>query len=316
MSLLRLCLIFAGLAFGTVAAFAQDYPSRPVRIVASGAGGAGDFAARLLATGLGPLLGQQVIVDNRAAILPGEIVATAPPDGYTLLLDANSFWVGPLLQPTPYDPVRDFAPITITDRYPSVLVVSPSMAANSVKELIALAKAKPGALNYGSSSPGSSPHLNMELFKAMTGTNIVWVPYKNGPLSIVGLMGGEVQAVISVAATAVPHLKSGKLKALGVTSAEPSALFPGLPTIAASGVPGYESVTMQGVFAPAKTPAAVIARLNKDMVRVLRSSEVKEKFLNISTEAVGSTPEEFAAGIKSMVAKWSKVIKDANIRVN
>ena len=300
---------------GAGAVSGQNYPNRPVRIVCSQPGGGGDFAARMISNAISGSLGQQVIVDNRASVLPGEIVAKAPPDGYTLLLDAASFWIGPLLQETPYDPVRDFLPITLTDKSPSVLVVHPSVPVNSVKELIALAKAKPGTLNYGGPGPGSTPHLNTEMFKSMAGVNIIYVPYKGSGPAVLGLIGGEIQMMIGTAASVSTQIKAGKLKALAVTSPQPSALFPGLPTIAASGVPGYDSEFIQGVFAPAKTPGAVINRLNQEMVRALKSAEVKEKYLNAGIETVGSTPEEFAAAIKSSIAKWSKVIKDANIRV-
>ena len=300
---------------GAGVASAQNYPSRPIRIVLAQPGGSTDFVARLFASAISGPLGQQVIIDNRAAVLPGELVAKATPDGYTLLQDGISLWIAPLLQETPYDMARDFAPITLTDKSPSVLVVHPSQPINSVKELIALAKAKPGAINFGSSSPGSTPHLNTEMFKSMAGVNIVIVPYKGSGPAALALIAGETQVMIATAASVSAHIKSGKLRALAVTSPQPSALFPGLPTIASSGLPGYESETIGGAFVPAKTPAAIINRLNQEIVRALKSADLKEKFLSAGMESVGTTPEEFAAVIKSSIARWGKVIKDAGIRI-
>jgi tripartite-type tricarboxylate transporter receptor subunit TctC len=305
---LGMMVLGAGMVFG------QNYPNKPIRIVASAAGGSGDFAARLIGQGLSGALGQQVVVDNRGGIIPGEIVSKAPPDGYTLLIDAASFWIGPLLQETPYDPVKDFAPVTLTDSAPNVLVVNPSLPVKSVKELIALAKARPGELNYGSSSTGSSPHLAAELFNMMAGVKIVRVPFKGSGPAVISLLGGQVQLMFATAGSVAPHVKSGRLRALAVASLQPSALAPGLPTIAASGVPGYEAVAFEGMFAPAKTPVAIIDRLNQEIVRVLNKAEVKERFFNAGVETVGSTPEEFAAAIKSNVAKWGKLIKEAGIR--
>jgi tripartite-type tricarboxylate transporter receptor subunit TctC len=305
---LGMMVLGAGMVFG------QNYPNKPIRIVASAAGGSGDFAARLIAQGLSGALSQQVVVDNRGGVIPGEIVSKAPPDGYTLLIDAASFWIGPLLQETPYDPVKDFAPVTLTDSAPNVLVVNPSLPVKSVKELIALAKARPGELNYGSSSTGSTPHLAAELFNMMAGVKIVRVPFKGSGPAVISLLGGQVQLMFATAGSVAPHVKSGRLRALAVASLQPSALAPGLPTIAASGVPGYEAVAFEGMFAPAKTPVAIIDRLNQEIVRVLNRAEVKERFFNAGVETVGSTPEEFAAAIKSNVAKWGKLIKDAGIR--
>jgi tripartite-type tricarboxylate transporter receptor subunit TctC len=302
------------MVLGAGVVFGQNYPNKPIRIVASAAGGSGDFAARLIAQGLSGVLSQQVVVDNRGGVIPGEIVSKAPPDGYTLLIDAASFWIGPLLQETPYDPVKDFAPVTLTDSAPNVLVVNPSLPVKSVKELIALAKARPGELNYGSSSTGSTPHLAAELFNMMAGVKIVRVPFKGSGPAVISLLGGQVQLMFATAGSVAPHVKSGRLRALAVASLQPSALAPGLPTIAASGVPGYEAVAFEGMFAPAKTPVAIIDRLNQEIVRVLNRAEVKERFFNAGVETVGSTPEEFAAAIKSNVAKWGKLIKDAGIR--
>ena len=305
-----------GLMISGAVVSGQNYPERPIRLVVSQPGGGSDFVGRLIAHGISGPLGQQVIVDNRTAYLPGDIVSKAPPDGYTLLIDGTSFWIGPLLQQTPYDPVRDFAPVTMMYKSPMVLVVNPSQPVHSVKELIALAKARPGELNYVSAGTGGAPHLSMELFKSMAGVNIVRVSYKGTGPGVNALVAGEIQVMIGSATSVAAQIKSGKLRALAVTSAQPSVLFPGLPTAAASGVPGYESETMGGALVPAKTPAAIINRLNQEIVRVLKSVEVKEKYSIAALESVGSTPGEFAAAIKSSIAQWSKVIKNANIRAD
>ena len=300
------------MVLGAGAVSAQDFPTKPIRIITGGVGGGNDFTARQLAQGITGSLGQPVIVDNRTGFLATEAVSKAPPDGYTLIVIGNALWVRPLLEKVPHD-VRDFSPITLTERTVNIVAVHPSLPVKSIKELIALAKARPGELNYGSSAPGSSNHLAGELFRSMAGVKLVNVPYKSSPPVITALIGGEVQLAIIDVGLVVPHVKTGKLRALAVTSTEPSALAPGLPTVAASGLPGYESVSMVGVLAPTKTPAAIINRLNQEMVRVLNMPEVKERFLNVGIEVATSSPEQFAATIKSDIAKWGKVIKDAGI---
>ena len=303
------------IALGAGAASGQAYPNKPIRIVTSAAGGNNDVSARITAQGISGPLGQPVIVDNRPnGVIPGEIVSRAAPDGYTLLVYNNGFWLGPLLLKSPYDPVRDFLPITLSDSTPSVIVVHPSLAASSVKELIALARAKPGELNYATTGGGSSSYLAGELFKALTGVELVNISYKAVGLALTDLIAGRVQLMIPPATATAPHVKSGKLRALAVTSAEPSPLYPGLPTASASGVPGYELVSRTGVFAPARTPAAIIRRLNQELVRFLHGAEAKQKFLNVGIETVGSSPEQFAAIIESEIAVFSKVIKDARIK--
>lgn len=294
----------------------QDYPSKPVRIVAPGGGGSSDLTARLIAQGLPAGLGQQVIVENRPSRIAAEFVSRAAPDGYTLLAAGATVWIGPLLEKTPYDPVRDFSPITWTMRMPNILVVHPSLPAKSVKELISLAKARPGELNYASGSTGSSTHLPAELFKAMAGINIVRVNYKGAGSAISALIAGEMQLMFGTAPSVAPHVKSGRLRALAATSAQPTELAPGLPTVAASGVPGYEAASIIGIFAPAGTSATIIHRLNQEIVRLLNRADVKERFLRAGGEVVGSSPEEFAVTVKSDIAKWGKVIKDAGIRAD
>jgi tripartite-type tricarboxylate transporter receptor subunit TctC len=302
-------------ALACAPAAAQDQPSRPIRIVTTAVGGGGDFVARLLAQSISGPLGQPVIVDNRSAgVIVGELVSRAPPDGHTLLVNSNSFWTGPLLEKTPYDPIRDFAPITLASAAPNILVVHPSLPVKSVKDLIALAKARPGELNYGSSGTGGSAHLAAELFKYMARVDIVRVPYKGSAPALIDLLGGRVQLMFSTAAPVGPHLKSGKLRALAVSTAKPTALVPGVPTIASSGIPGYEATQMTGVFTSAKAPAAMVARLNQEMVRALGRAEVKEKFLNAGVEPVGSTPQQLAAVMASEFARIGKLVKDAGIR--
>jgi tripartite-type tricarboxylate transporter receptor subunit TctC len=302
---------------GAERAHGQDYPNRPIRLVTSGIGGGNDFVARLIAQGIAGPLGQPVTIDNRpSGVIPGETVAKAPPDGYTLLVLGSTLWIGPLLQKAPYDPIRDFAPITLTTRSPNILVVHPSLPVKSVKDLIALAKAKPGALNYASSGAGTANHLAGELLNAMAGIKVQHIAYKGVGLVLTAVMSGEVQiAQLTLGSQALTPLL-GKLRALAVTSPQPSALFPALPTVAESGVPGYESGSTDGVFAPAKTPVSIINRLNQEIVRFLNQPEVKEKFFSAGVETVGSSPTEFLATMKSQVTKLGKVIKDAGINAD
>ena len=295
----------------------QPYPNKPIRMVTGEPGGMGDFAARTLASLMTGALGQQIVVDNRGSaggVIAGATVARSLPDGYTLLSYGSAIWIAPLLQDgVPYDPVRDFAPITITVSTPNLVVVHPSLAVKSIPELIAVAKARPGQLSYASGITGASSHLAAELFKAMAKVDIVRVPYKgNGP-ALIAVSGGETQLSFANAAAALPHVRAARLRALAVTSAKPSALVPDLPTVAASGVPGYESVSIIGVFAPARTPAAIVAVLNREIVRGLRKAETRERLFTAGAEVVASTPGEFAAAIKSEMARLSAVIKQIRI---
>ncbi len=297
----------------SAAALGQGYPNKSIRVVTSPAGGGNDFPARLVAQGISGALGQQVLVDNRATVLIGEIVAKAPPDGYTLLVSGSPHWIGPLVESTSYDPINDFAPISVIDRAPIILVVHPSMPVKSVKDLIAVARARPGQLNYGSGAPGGSNHLGAILFNYMAGVNIVRIPYKGSGPAMIALMSGEVQVMFPSAGGVASHIKSGRLRALAVGSAEPSALAPGVPTLAASGVPGYVSEAIHALFAPAGTPQAIIARLNREVRRYLETAEAKEMFLKGGIEAFGSTPEELTATMKSEIANIGKVLKAAGI---
>jgi tripartite-type tricarboxylate transporter receptor subunit TctC len=303
-------MLAAGLAAQIAApVHAQNYPVKPIRIVTSPAGGGNDFPARLLARALPGPLGQQILVDNRATILIADIVAKSPPDGYTLLVTGSAHWIGPLLDKVTYDPFRDFAPITLIDRAPSVLVVHPSMPLKSVKQLIALAKARPGEMNFSVGGPGSSGYLGALLFNHMAGVKIVSVPYKGTAPALAAVMSGEVHAMFGSAGSVAPHAASGRLRPLAVGSAQPSALAPGLPTVAQAGLPGFQSEALHALFAPAGTPAAAISLLNREVGNYLRSPEAQKIFLKAGTEPSPGTPEEFTAIMKSEVARIGAVLK-------
>lgn len=295
---------------------AQDFPAKPVRIVTSDVGGGADVQARIIAQGITPALGQQVIIENRGGgFAPGEAVARAAPDGYTILYTGSAHWLLPFLRRNvPYDPVADFAPITQSVRAPNLLVAHPSLPVRNVRELIALAKTRPGELNYGSGAPGSSSHLAPELLKYMARIDIMRIPYKGVGPALNDLMGGQIQLMFPNAASVTPHVRSGRLRALAVSSKEPSPLAPGVPTVASSGVPGYESVSILGVFAPAKTPDAIVARLNREFVRFLSMPEAKERLFKAGVEAVGSSPQQLAETVRAEMARMGKLIKGLGIR--
>ena len=294
----------------------QAYPNKPIRVITSEAGGGNDFSAREIARGISGPLGRPVTVENRqAGVVPGEIVSKAPPDGHTLLVYNNTVWIGPLLQSASYDAVKDFAPIVEAARTPNVLMVNSSSPATSVAELIALAKARPGALRYGVSGNGAANHMAGELFGAMAGIRIVHVVFKGAGASIKALLDDEMQLMFLIPVSAKALVKSGKMRALGVTSAAPSALMPGVPPVADSGLPGYESIVIFGAFAPAATPRNVIDRLNSEIVRFLTRPEVKERLFNFGLEIDGGSPEQFFVTVRSELLRMGKVIKDAGIRV-
>jgi len=298
---------------GTAESVAQAYPHKPVRIVAAEPGGIMDFAARLIALAIAGPLGQPVIVDNRGSgTMQIEIVTKAPPDGYTLLIAGGALWAEALLRNTPFDPLRSLAPVSLITRSPNMVAVHPSLAVNSIKELVAAAKAKPGVLNYASSTSGTSSHLAGELFKSIAGIDVVRIPYKGTAAALNALVGGQVQLMFPNAG-AEPHRRSGRIKALAVTSAEPSALFPGLPSVSAS-LPGYESVSVLEICAPANTPPAIVKRLSEEIARALQRQDVKEKLASSGAEAVGSTPEQLAEVIRTETARLRKLIADTGMR--
>jgi tripartite-type tricarboxylate transporter receptor subunit TctC len=301
-------------AIGTICA--QGFPTRPIRIVTTSAGSNNDLVARLLAQGLSAGLGQQVIVDNRGGgTLPIELVVRAAPDGYNLLLNGSTLWLLPYMRDNvPWDPLRDFSPITLAASSPAILVVHPSLAVKSVKDLIVLARARPGQLNYGSGGSGSATHLSAELFKAMAGVNIVGILYKGIAPALTSLVAGEVQVSFATSASALPLVNAGKLRALAVTSAQPFPLYPNLATVAASGLPGYESATISGILAPAGTPAAIIELLNREIVQVLNRPDVKERLTNAGAIVVGGSPDQLSGAMKSEMSRMGKIIIAAGIR--
>jgi len=318
MNLLNVVLLIAALA-GAAGAAAQNYPARPVRlIVPSSPGGGTDISARIIAPRLSEYLGQQVVVENRpgaGTMIGGEVVARSAPDGYTLLMGISTLAINPAIyRKVPYDALRDFAPVSQAVALPNVLVAHPSLPVKTVKELVAFARARPGQINFASAGLGTSPHLSMELFLSMTGLKMVHVPYKGSGPGVTDLVAGHVPLMMPNMLSALPHIKSGRLRALGVTSAKRASRASDIPTIAEAGVPGYEAVQWYGVLAPAGTPRPIITRLHAEAVRVLQQPDIRERFLSDGAEAVGSSPEEFAAFIRAETAKWAKVIKDAGLR--
>ena len=292
----------------------QDFPTKTIRVVTSGVGGDSDIILRIIMPEISNRLGQPVVLENRpSGVIPAEIVARATPDGHTLLTMAAPFWSGSVLQKPPDDVMGVFSPIPSLTTSPAVLVAHPSLAANSVAELIALAKAKPGALNYGSGGTGGTSHLAAELLKSMAGINIVRVNYASGSARMAASLNGEVHVQFPSPGLAAPHVKSGKLKALAVTSAQPSALAPGVPTVAASGLPGYEVGGLIGMFAPARTPAAIINRLNQEVVRHLNQPDMKQRILDAGEEVATPTPDAFRSRLKTDMTRMGKLIKELGI---
>jgi tripartite-type tricarboxylate transporter receptor subunit TctC len=297
------------------AANGQDYPTHPIRFVTAAVGGGIDFNARLLAQGLTERLKQQVVVDNRGGTsIAEQTVAKGMPDGYTLLVHNNTVWVSPLLGPVPYEHEKELAPITLLSRSPNILVVHPSLQVNTVKELVDRARAAPGEIDYASGPVGAANHLAAELFNALAGVKLVRIGYKGGGPALNDVLAGQVKVMFATTGSVSGHVKSGKLKGLAVTSAQPSPLAPGLPTVAASGVPGYAAEAIYGFWAPARTPPAILALLNREAVAMLNTPEVKQRFFNSGVESVGTTPQEFAAAIKSESRHLGAVIKKAGLR--
>jgi tripartite-type tricarboxylate transporter receptor subunit TctC len=293
---------------------AESFPTRPLRIVTSQAGGLNDLTARVIAEPLARALGKPVIVDNRGLVAI-DIVAKASPDGHTMLCFANNFWLLPFLQEkVGFDPLGDFAPLTLAVTAPNVLAIHASVPVSSVRELIALAKSRPGTLNFGAGAPAGTPHLAGELFKAMAGIDIVHVGYKGTGPAVMALLGGEVQMMFAGPGSVDAHVKTGKLRTLAVTSRAPSALAPGLPTIWESALPGYEATAMIALLAPAATPAAIVVRLHDEIVKVLNSTGVKQKLFAAGTEVAASSPGQLMQTMKSEMSKWEKIIRQAGIR--
>jgi len=297
---------------------AQNYPARPIRIIALSSPASGpDIVGRLIGSKLTEAWGQQVIVDTRPAatgIIGAEIASKAAPDGHTLLIvTAQAIIVSVMYEKLPYDLLRDFAPISLIASTPFLLVVHPSVAATSIKELIALAKSKPGQLLYGSGGSGSPPHLSAEIFKSMTGIDFVHVPYKGITPALMDTVGGQVQMVISVIPAVLPTVRAGRVRALGVTSLKRTPLAPDLPTIAET-VPGYEFIGWYSLVAPAKTPPAILSNLNAEVVKALKTSELQERLSNLGADPIGSTQRELAAYLPEQLEKMRKAVKDSGAR--
>jgi tripartite-type tricarboxylate transporter receptor subunit TctC len=315
--------LLAALVFGLGASFAhaQPYPAKPIRlVVTSPPGGSQDFLARLLGQALTPALGQQVLVDNRigaSGVIGVDFVAKASPDGHTLLLGgAGTVVIVPVLKTkVPFDTLRDFAPITMVASGPFALVVHPSVPAKSLKEFIAIAKAQPGSLNYGSSGAGASPHLAAELLKSMTGINLVHIPYKGVGPALTDVIGGQIDAMFADVHLVLAHAKAGKLRVLAVTSPQRSRAMPEAPTVSEAGVPGYSAGTWFGVLAPAGTSPEIVGRLNNEIGRILAQPSLRERLSTQGIEPGGSTPEQFGAHLRSEFEKWRKVARTANIRL-
>lgn len=313
------CTIF--LLAGSVASIppviAQTFPNKSVRIVTGEASGGVDTTLRIMTPHLAKTLGHSVIVENKggaSGVISVQTVMSATPDGHTLLYIGIPFWLLPLMETVPYDPFTSFVPISLTASAPTMLVVPASLGVKSVKELIALAMARPGELNYGSSSTGSSTHLAMELFNSMAGIKLQRINYKGSAAAVLDVLAGRTQAMFTTVATASPHIRSGRLVGLGVSTAQPSPLAPGVPTIAST-VPGYKMGATTGLFAPAKTPANAIRRMNEAVAEVLNRADVKESFVKVGAEAVGTTPEELTATMKAETEILGKVIRDIGLGV-
>ena len=310
----KLAVLLALVATAGMNVHAQDkYPTRPVRIVTATPGGGNDFLARMIAPPLGTVLGQQIIVDNRPSRLVGGIVARSTPDGYTLVVGGSTMQYTPLMEKIDYNAITDFTPVSLLERSPNVLVVNPALKVNTVSELVAMARAKPGVLNYGTGASGASLHLSGELFMLATNTRMVRVPYKATGPAVLGLLTNEVQLVFATAGAVVPLLKDGKLKALGVTTLEPTPLVPGMPTIAQQGVPGFEVVTIGFMLAPAKTPQPVVRRLNQHIVKLMQQPDVKERLAAGGSDAVSSSPEELGRIMREDDARMRKLFKQLGL---
>ena len=299
-------------------AHAADYPQRPIRLIVPFAPGGGlEITARSIGQKLTEKRGQAIVIDNRpgaATIVGSEITSKASPDGYTLLMITTTFAINPSLYgKLPYDPNRDFAPVTQITSVPNILVVNPSIAAHTVRELIALAKAKPGQLNYASAGSGTSPHLAAELFKAMAGIEMTHIPYKGIPPAVTDVIAGRVTMLMTTTISAAPHVKSGRLRALAITSPKRLAAMPDVPAIGET-VSGYEADAFQGMVAPAGVPKEIVRQLADDIAAIVKSPEIRERITADGAEPVGSTPEAFGAFLKKEMLKWGKVVKESGAR--
>ena len=307
------------LAFCTAGALAQSYPTRAIKLVVpSSPGGGTDIVARILGQKLSEQLGQQFVVENRAGagtVIGNDLVAKSAPDGYTLLMGLSTLAINPsMYAKLPYDALRDFAPISQSVSACNILILHPSVPAKTVTELIALARAKPGSLTFGSAGMGTNPHLSGELFKSLARIDMVHVPFKGSGQSIISQLAGEIAANFPSVPTAMPYIKAGRLRGIGVTTLKRVEVLPDVPSIAEAGLPGYEATQWFGLLAPAGTPRPIIDRLYQESSRAVRSAYMKERMTAEGLEVVGSTPEEFASYIRSETEKWTQVIKAAGIK--
>jgi tripartite-type tricarboxylate transporter receptor subunit TctC len=320
----RHCALYiAGVAFAlwnavSTRAAAQDYPTRPIRLLTAGSGGGSDITARVIADGLAARLHQPVVVDSRVGgVIIAEIGSKAYPDGYTVIVYSAALWLVPLMQDKPsYDVFRDFAPVSLIGSSPMVLVVHPAVSAKSVQELIALAKAKPRELNYATGPVGATPHIAGELFKLLANVDIVQIAYRSVGAGVTDVLAGRVQMMFPAAATAMPQVRAGKLRGLGVGSMKPSPLAPGLPPIAESALPGFEAIATFGMFVPAKTPPAIVRRLNREVAAAVNSTGLKDKLLGAGIDVIASPPEGLMKQMKNDVVVLGKVIHTAKIRLD
>ena len=311
-------LVLAGACAG---AFAQEWPSKPIRFIAPNLpGGPTDILARLIGQRLAESLGQPVVIENRAGAagnIGTEAAAKSPPDGYTLVTGNNATFGAnvSLYKRLGFDPVKDFTPVVLAATQPNILVVHPSLPVNSVKELVAFARARPGQLNYSGSGMGANAHLAAELFKSMTGTSIVHIPYKSAAPALTDLIAGETQIMFATALSVVPHIKANRVRALGVTTAKRSRSLPELPTIAEAGVPGFEASTWHGVLVAAGTPVAIVERLNVEINRILQLADTRDRLAALGAETIGGSAKEFADHIQREIPKWAKVVKAIGVQL-
>jgi tripartite-type tricarboxylate transporter receptor subunit TctC len=314
-----LCVISAALL--APLAGAQSYPDKPIRVILSvPAGATPDVTARLVTPALSSVLGQPLVVDNRGGaggLIGAEIVARSAPDGYTVFISSpGALTILPHLRKVPYDTLKDFTPVSLISVGPFVLIAHPSLPVQSVKDLIALAKAQPGRLNYASAGNGVANHLAMELFKQMAGVDILHVPYKGAPQAVTDVLAGHMNMMFNSIAPIVGHIRAGRVRVLGIASAKRSPQLPEVPTISEAGVPGFEAENWFGMFAPAKTPRRIIARLNEALVKVVRSPEIQAQFAALGADAVGNSPEEFAAFVRRDLEKYARVVRISGARVD
>jgi len=308
-----LVLVFAA---GTCAA--QSYPAKPIRfLIGFPPGGTNDILARALAPKMSEYLGQPVVIENRAGAstaIATELAARSAPDGYTILLNAAGHATNPALMKLNFDPVRDFAFITLVAESQNLLVLHPSVPAQTVKELIAVSKKRPGEINYGSSGIGTTPHLSAQLFQYMTGAKWVHIPYKGSALGLTALLAGEISLYFANVPSVIRHVQAGKLRPIALSGPKRTAAAPGIPTVAESGLPGFEVTSWFGVSAPARTPRPIVDRLNGEIVRALNTPDLRERLLGMGADPVGNTPEQYTLFVQNEIAKWGKVIKAAGIK--